>query len=90
MCKASKPCFNPAYFKLSSRPNSKRSLSASVPFTAITQTIQEIKVLRKDRCMNQWYKAKSGSNRFYECPGYEYTFLATLEQRAEIAISLCK
>ena len=33
-------------------------------------------------------KAESGSNCFYERPGYEATFPATLEQRAEIAISL--
>ena len=33
-------------------------------------------------------KAESGSNCFYERPGYEATFLTTLEQRAEIAISL--
>ena len=33
-------------------------------------------------------KAMSGSNHFYECPGYEASFPATLEQRAEIAISL--
>ena len=31
-------------------------------------------------------KSESGSNRYYERPGYEATFLATLEQRTEIAI----
>ena len=82
------PCFNPAYFKLSSRPNSDRSLSASVPFTAITQAIQEIEVLRKHRLTKR--KAKSGSNRFYERPGYEATFTTTLKQSTEIAISLCR
>ena len=35
-------------------------------------------------------KARSGSNHFCKCPGYEATFLATLKQRAEIAISLRK
>ena len=53
MCKASEPHFSLAYFKLSSRPNSNRSLSASVPLTAIAQAIQEIEVLRKHRCMNR-------------------------------------
>ena len=90
-CKASEPCFNPAYFKLHIHPNCNRSLSASVPSTAIAQTIQEIKVLRQHRqsAQTEWrHKAESGSNRFYERPGYEATFLATLEERAEIAISL--
>ena len=34
--------------------------------------------------------AEGGRNPFYKLPGYEATFLATLEQRAEIAISLCQ
>ena len=41
------------YVKLSRHSNSNRSLSASVPLMAIDQTIQEIKVLRKHRQMNQ-------------------------------------
>ena len=45
--------FNPAYFKLSSRPNSNRSLSGSVPLTAIAQAIQEIEMLRKHRRTNR-------------------------------------
>ena len=48
-CKASETCFNPAYFKLSSRPNSNRTLSVRVSLTAIAQAIQEIEVLRKHR-----------------------------------------
>ena len=35
-------------------------------------------------------KAESGSNCFYERPGYEATFLTTLERKTEIAISLYK
>ena len=31
-------------------------------------------------------KSESGSNHYYEHPGYEATFRATLEQRTEIAI----
>ena len=88
-CKASDPRFNPAYFKQSSRPNSNRSLPQSVPLTAIAQAIQEIEV-STDARTGRRSKAGSGSNRFYERPGYEATFLATLEQTADIAISLCK
>ena len=33
---------------------------------------------------------KGSGLRDYERPGYEATFLAALEQRAEIAISFCK
>ena len=77
------------YFKLSSRPNSNRRLSASVPLTAIAQAIQK-RYICTDAQTGQRHKAESGSNRFYEHPGYEATFLATLEQRADIAISLCK
>ena len=71
-CKASEPRFNPAYmyFKLSSRPNSNRSLSVRVSLTAIAQDIQEIKVLRKHR-------RRLGT-------GLAATFFATLEQRPEI------
>ena len=60
-----------------------KSVSASMPLTAIAKAIQEIEVLRKHRRTNQtWCKAESGSNRYYKCPGYEGTFLATLEKRA--------
>ena len=75
-CKASELCFNPAYFNLHIRPNCNRSLSASVPSTAIAQTIQEIKVLRQHRPSAQTerrHKAESGSNRFYERLGFEAT-----------------
>ena len=75
-CEASEPCFNPAYFKLYIRPNCNRSLSASVPSTAIAQTIQEIKVLRQHRPSAQTerrHKVESGSNRFYKRPGFEAT-----------------
>ena len=54
-----------------------------------------LKPSRKSKCYvstdaqtERRHKGESGSNRFYERPGYEATFLATLEQRAEIAISL--
>ena len=77
-CKASEPCFNLAYFKLSSRCNSYKSPSQRVPLTAIAQAIQEIEVLRKHRRTNRTAE-QGGSNRFYEHPGYEATFLATLE-----------
>ena len=75
MRKASKLRFNPAYFQLSSRHNSNRSLSASV-----SQAIQEMEVLHKH--IGQWHKTESGSNCFYKHPGYK------LEPRVEIAISL--
>ena len=52
-CKASKPRFNLAYFKLSIRPNCNRNLSASVPSTAIVQAIQEIEVLCQHRRTNR-------------------------------------
>ena len=32
----------------------------------------------------QWCKAKSKSNCFYECPGYEATFLATLNKELRL------
>ena len=60
-----------------------RTVSASVPLMAIPEAIQEIEVLHKHRHTNQtWHKAESGSNHYYEHPGYEGTFLATLEKRA--------
>ena len=84
-CKASEPHFNPAFFKLSSCPNSNRSLSASV----------SLKPSRKSKCYvstdaqtGQRSKAESRSNHFYKRPGYEATFLPTAEQRADIAISI--
>ena len=85
----SEPCFNPAYFKLFSCLNSNRTLSASVLLTAITP-IHTLKPSRKlkcyvstDTCTGQQPKAESGTccrnNHFYERPGYEATFLTTLE-----------
>ena len=41
-----------------------------------------------DTRTGQQHKAENRTNHFYECPGYEATFLATLEPTAEIAISL--
>ena len=40
----------------------------------------------------QWHKTESKGNNFYEHPNpeYEATFLVTLEQRPEIAISFCR
>ena len=68
-----------------------RTVSASVPLTAIAEAIQEIEILRStDAQTRQQRKAESGSIRYYKRPGYKSTFLATLEQRAEIAISFCK
>ena len=50
------------------------TVSVNVPLTAIPEAIQEIDVLHKHRHTNQtWRKAESGSNRYYECPGYEGT-----------------
>ena len=78
-CKASKPHFNQ---------------TISVPLTTITQAIQEIEVLHKHRRTNwtvaQGRQAEAIVLRLYEHPEYEATFVATLEQRAEIAISLCR
>ena len=92
-CKVSEPRFNPAYFRLSSHPNSNRTLSLSM-FWRLS-----LKPSRKPKCYvstQAWTrrrcKAESGtccgSNHFYECPGYEAIFLATLKQRAEYAISV--
>ena len=68
-----------------------RTVSASVPLTAIAEAIQEIEILHStDAQTRQRRKAESGSNLYYEHPGYKRTFLAVLEQRAEIAISFCK
>ena len=41
MCKVSKLLFNPAYFKLFSRPKSNINLSAIVPLMVIAQAIQQ-------------------------------------------------
>ena len=65
-------------------------MSASIPLTAIAEAIQEIEMLRSTGAQTRQRKAESGSNHYYERPGYEATFLAALEQRAEIAISFCK
>ena len=63
-----------------------RRVSASVPLTAIAEAIQEIEMLRSTNVRTrERRKAESGSNRYYERPGYEATFLAALEQRAKIA-----
>ena len=56
-----------------------------------TEACQKLKCyISEDARTRQQCKAKSGRNCFYEHPRYKATFLATLEQRAEIAISLCK
>ena len=91
-CKVSELCFNPAYFKLSSHSNSNRSLSASVPLTAIAQATQEIEALRMHRCTT-WTAAQGQEWKelfLTNVLGMRLLFFATLEQRAEIAISLCK
>ena len=67
-----------------------RTVSASIPLMAIAEAIQEIEMLRSTGAQTRQRKAESGSNHYYERPGYEATFLAALEQRAEIAISFCK
>ena len=86
---ANKPHFNLAYFKLSSHLNS--NVSECV--------LMAIKTYRKLKCYvstdgwnGQWHKAKSRRICFYKHPNprYEATFLITLEQRDEIAISLCR
>ena len=56
-----------------------------MPLTTIAQAIQKIEMLRKHRRTN--WTAEQGQERFYERPG---TFFATVEQTADIAISLCK
>ena len=86
MYKVSELHFNLAYLKQISLPESNRSLSAS----ASLKPIQEIKgcYISMDTCNGQWHKADSGSNHFYERPGYEATYLVTLEQIAEVAAYL--
>ena len=60
-----------------------------MPLTAIAEAIQEIEMLHStDARTRERRKAESRSNRYYERPGYEATFLAALEQRAKIAIFL--
>ena len=59
-CKVSQPDFNPVYFKLSSHPNSNRSLSACSKCYVST-----------DAQTRQQRKAENRSNHFYECRGYE-------------------
>ena len=87
-CKASELHFNPAYFKLSSHPN---SLSASEPLTAIAQAIQEIEVLLKHRRTN-WtvVEGRERKQSFLQMSWVWGYLLPTLEQRAVIAISLCR
>ena len=82
-CEVNKLGFNPQ----PTYTAANRSVSASVPLTAI------LKLSRKSKChvstgtrTRQRCKSESGSNRYYERPWYEATFLATLEQRTEIAI----
>jgi len=57
---------------------------------AIIQAIQEIEVLHKHRCMKWMAQTENERDRFYKRPnpGYGATFLTTLEQRVEMAISL--
>ena len=94
-CKSSEPRFNLAYFKLSSRPNSNKSWSVSVTLTAIAQVIQDIKCyVRTDaRTMGLpllYIQAVPRAEAIVcKRPVYEATFLPTLEQGAEIAISIC-
>ena len=58
-----------------------RRVSASVPLTVIAEAIQEIKMLRStDARTREQRKADSGTNRYYERPGYEATFLAALNK----------
>ena len=67
-------------------------MTAIVPLTAIAQASQEIKVLclSTNEQTQQWRRGESGSNRLYKCLGYKASFLPILEQRVEIAISLCR
>ena len=65
-----------------------KSVSASVLLMAVLKPSRKSKCyVSTDTRTRQWYKAESGSNHFYK---YKATFLATMEQRAEIAISLYK
>ena len=84
-CEVNKLRFNPQ----PTYTAANRSVSASVPLTAI------LKLSRKSKCYmyvstgtrtRQQCKSESGSNRYYKRPWYEATFLTALEQRAEIAI----
>ena len=54
----------------------------SVPSTAIAQVIQEIEVLCQHRRTNR--TAAQGREQKHERPGYEATFLATLEQELRL------
>ena len=64
-----------------------RSVSASVSLTAIAEALQESKCyISTDARSRQRRNAESGSVSY----GYEATFLAALEQRAEIVISFYK
>ena len=67
---------------------SNRSVSASVLLTAMLKPSRKSKCyISTDAWTRQRHKAESGIDRFYK---YKATFLATMEQRAEIAISLYK
>ena len=78
MCKVSELHFN---LKLISCLNSNRSLSASASLKPSRKLNFYVST---DARTGQWRKAKSGSNYFYERPGCEATYLATIEQTAEI------
>ena len=80
-CELNEPLFNP-------QPTANKSVSASVPLTAFAEAIRNVSHVSTDAQTRQRRKCESGSNRYYERPGYEATVLAALEQRAEIAISL--
>ena len=78
--------FQSGYFKLSIRPNCNRSLSVSVPSTAITQAIQEIEVLCQHRRTNR--TAAQGRERkqsFLRTP-WVRGYFSRHTGRAEIAI----
>ena len=62
-----------------------RSVSASMPLTAITEAIQKIKVLSKYRRMNT--TVAQGQKR-KQYPGYKATFLATLKQSRDCNLPL--
>ena len=95
-CKASEPHFNLAYLKVSSRPNSNRSLSTNLSLTAIAQAIQKIKVLYVSTDTWTWLqrKAESRNNCFYKWPnpGYKASFNSrhTGTKCRDCHLSLCR
>ena len=76
--------------KLSSSPNSNRSLSASVPLGATAQAIQESATYSLMHKSDGDTRPRRETSFLRTSCGYEATFLTTMEQRAEIAISPCK